>query len=445
MKILIAGTGDTATHLAKMLSREDQDVVVMGRDTNVLLELDQRYNLLTYEGNPVVPSHLRQAGASGCNLFIAVTPFENHNLVSSEIAKWLGAQRTLARIDNGELLNEDIHDHFVNIGVDEMVYPEYLASHEINRALEHPWLKAIYPLHSGAVTVGAVRVQPGAPISGTVLRDFDKEHYKMHICAIKRDGMTIIPGGNDTIESYDIVYFTTAKNPDEHEIMHLFGKHGRQIKSVMIIGAGKMTEAVINLIAGKYSVTVIEPDRSLCDKIASRCDGVTVVCADFRDVDILREEGIRNFDALISLSDSSEKNIVCSMVGRTLGVPFTIAQIEDIQYFSEADDLNIDVVINKKLLTSSTIYQMLLDSYIESARCLAFEDAEVAEIVAGERSVITRKPVRELHLDKSMTIAAVIHNGVGRIVDGNTWILPGDHVVVFCLRGHMKHIEKLFS
>lgn len=444
MKIVIAGTGDTATHLAKMLSHESQDVVVFGADSEVLSELDGKYNLLTSVGNPVAPSSLKAVGAGGCDLYIAVTPFENHNLISSQLAKWLGAKRTLARIDNAELLEEQPRRHFAKLGVDELVYPELLASHVICHSLEFPWLREIYGLHGGSVTVGAVSVPPEAPVSGVRLMDFDKERYRIHICAIRRDGETIIPGGGDTIESGDIVYFTTGDGADEEELIRLFGKKRRRVKRVMILGAGKMTESVAPVLEKDYSVTVIDPDRALCDKIAMMCSHVTVVCADFRDTDVLRDEGLKNCDALIALGDSSEKNIVCSMVGRSMGVPFTIAQIEDIEYFAEADNLNIDVVVNKKLLTSSTIYQMLLDSYISSPRCLAFKDAEVAEIIAGEKSVITSKPVGKLHLDRAMTIAALIHDGESRIVDGNTVIRPGDHVVVFCLRGHLRHIQKLF-
>ena len=331
MKIVIAGTGDTAVHLAKMLSRENQDVVVLGDDRSVLQELDGRYNLLTYQGNPVTPSHIRAAGGGGCDLFIAVTPCENHNLISAELAKWLGASRTMARIDNDELLHEDARRHMASLGVDELVYPERLASHEIRRALRHPWLRALYPLHDGAISVGSVRIPHRAPIAGLRLSDFDKTRYQMHICAIKRDGEILIPGGADSIEAGDRIYFTTAPGADEQALMRLFGRQAHDIHNVMICGAGKMTRSLVELIHNDYKVTVIDPDRERCDRMASACSGVTVVCADPRDVDVLREEGIKHCDAFIALSDSSEKNIVSSLVARTLGVPYTVAQIEDIQ------------------------------------------------------------------------------------------------------------------
>ena len=157
MKILIAGHGDTAIHLAKMLSREKQDVVVMGTDSAVLSELDAHYNVITTVGSAVSRDALVAAGAGSCDLFIAVTPFENHNLISCEIAKWLGAATTLARIDNAELLKDDLCEHFRSLGVDRMVYPEYLASKEICDTLAHSAYRSIHSIAGGLLGVPPAR------------------------------------------------------------------------------------------------------------------------------------------------------------------------------------------------------------------------------------------------------------------------------------------------
>ena len=138
-------------------------------------------------------------------------------------------------------------------------------------------------------------------------------------------------------------------------------------------------------------------------------------------------------------------NIVGSLLAKDAGVPWTIAEIEDIQYFTEADNLNIDVVVNKKLLTSSTILQILLDSRnMETSRCLSLEDADVSEIVAAPDSKITRAAVRDLKLPSGMTLAGIVRDGEGMLVSGDTRIQSGDHVVVFSLSGSLNKYEKLF-
>ena len=418
MKILIAGHGDTAIHLAKMLSREKQDVVVMGTDSAVLSELDAHYNVITTVGSAVSRDALVAAGAGSCDLFIAVTPFENHNLISCEIAKWLGAATTLARIDNAELLKDDLCEHFRSLGVDRMVYPEYLASKEICDTLAHSAYRSS-------------------------LAEFGRRTSNFHISMIKRRGEVIIPQGGTMLERGDVVYVTSTPGHEE-ELAQLFGKTDRAIGQVIVAGAG----AIAAMLARNYSradrLKFIDPDRERCLKLSAKAPEATIVCADFRDIDVLREEGIRESAAFVALGDSSETNIVAAIMARDAGALKTVAQIEDIQYFDGAQALGIDTVVNKKLLTSSHIYQLLLDSYLDSPRCLAFEDTEVVEIVASERSHITSRRIRDLHLSRDMTIAGLTRGDSGMLVGGDTRIEPGDHVVVFCQRGTLKKVERLF-
>ena len=206
-----------------------------------------------------------------------------------------------------------------------------------------------------------------------------------------------------------------------------------------------MSETLVPMLSPKYGVTVIDPDRERCLRLSAMAPSATVVNADARDIDVLREEGIRDDCAFVALGDTSEKNIVCAIVAKDLGAVKTIAQIEDIQYFDEAQNLDIDAVVNKKLLTSSRIYQILLDSYLDSPRCLAFEDTEIVEIVVCESSYITRRDVRDLDLSDDMTIAGLTREGKGMLVKGSSRICAGDHVIVFCRRGSLKKVEKLFK
>lgn len=443
MKILIAGNGDTAVHLAKMLSRENQDVVVMGTDTSVLQELDMNYNVITSRGRAVSPEDLRIAGASGCDLFVAVTPFENHNLVSCELAKWLGAGRTIARIDNSEFLAKDTASHLASLGVDRMIYPEYLAAREIVASLRHPGFRSCHSLAGGLLNVFSVKLSNDAPVAGMSIIDFGSRTRNFHISLIKRRGELIIPGGRHTLEGGDVVYFTSLPG-HEQEMAQLCGHRLSTINRVIVASAGKMAVSLAEALGSEYKLTVIDPDRERCLQMAAIAPQATVVKANFRDAEVLRDEGIRDNAAFVALDDSSETNIVSAIVAKDFGAVKTIAQIEDIQYFDQAQSLDIDTVINKKLLTSGHIYQTLLDSWLDSPRCLAFEDTEVIKIVAGEGSYITTRAVRELKLSADMTIAGLTRDGRGMLVGGMTQICPGDHVVVFCLRGTIKKVERLF-
>lgn len=443
MRILIAGTGDTGTHLARQLSQENQDVIVIGDDEERLGELDSRFNIMTFAGRCTSPSDLEAAGAGECDLFIAVTPFENENMISCLLAKMLGAKNTVARIDNSELMHGRGAEFFANIGINELVYPEYLAAREIAGALERNWTKRWFELHNGEIIVAGVRIAPDSKLDGVQLKEFVKSKVPIHVAAIRRGEFTLIPHGEDELRAGDIAYFSLLRG-GENELLNLCGLENRAIKRIMISGAGRMTRQLAPLLAGKYSVTVIDSDKSRCNRMSVAAPSFTVVNADQRDIDILREERLRECDAFIALNDSSEMNIIGCMLAREAGVAKTIADIEDTQYFVEAENLNIGTVINKKLLTSSTIFQMLLDGGLPTSRCLALEDAEVAEIEAGEDSKVTKKPVSELNLPAGITLAGLIRDGKGMLVAGSTMIRPGDHLVVFCLSGSIDKFLKFF-
>lgn len=444
MKIIIAGCGEVGSHLAKLLSREEQDITVIDEDSSKLAVLDSNYNLLTVQGRPTSFKTLRQAGVEGCDLFIAVTPFETRNIVSCAIAKSLGAEKTVARVDNFEFKDPANRSFFASIGADDMIYPEYLAALEIITALNHNWARHWFELHEGELILVGVKLRDNAPLIGKYLKDLGRSTHDFHVAAIKRHHETIIPGGDDRLLADDIVYFMTTR---EHvaNLIPLCGKIERRIRDVIIMGGSRIAIQLCNMAGDKFNFKILDPDRERCLKLSERCADALIINADARDTDALRDAGIVDTDAFIAISDSSESNILTCLSAKEFGVKKTIAEVENLQFISEAEGLNIGTVVNKKLLASSRIYQMLLDRDSSTSKCLALADAEVAEIIAREGSKITRAPIKDLHLSHYMTIAGLIRDGKGQLVGGNTVINPGDRVVVFSLDGVLHKVEKLFS
>ncbi|MCI9172571.1 Trk system potassium transporter TrkA [uncultured Duncaniella sp.] len=444
MKIIIAGCGEVGSHLAKLLSREEQDITVIDEDSAKLAVLDSNYNLLTVQGRPTSFKTLRQAGVEGCELFIAVTPFETRNIVSCAIARSLGAEKTVARVDNFEFKDPANLSFFTSIGTDDLIYPEYLAALEIINALNHNWARHWFELHEGQLILVGVKLRDNAPLIGKYLKDLGRTIHDFHVAAIKRNHETIIPGGDDRLLANDIVYFMTTR---EHvdALIPLCGKVQRRIRDVIIMGGSRIAIQLCSLAGDKFNFKILDPDRELCMKLSERCPDALIINADARDTDALRDAGISDTDAFIAISDSSESNILTCLTAKEFGVKKTIAEVENLQFISEAEGLNIGTVVNKKLLASSRIFQMLLDRDTSTSKCLALADAEVAEIVAKEGSKITRAPIKDLHLSSYMTIAGLIRDGEGHLVGGNTVIKPGDRVVVFTLDGVIHKVEKLFS
>ena len=445
MKIVIAGAGEVGTHLAKLLSREEQDITLLDRDRSRLEALDARYNLLTVVGSPVSFSALRSAGVEKAELFIAVTPYETDNVVACEIAKSFGAQKTVARIDNYEFMDPANSAFFTRSGINHTIYPEYLAALEIRTALERNWVRNWFELHDGEIIVVGIKLRDNARIAGMQLKEFAATRHNFHVSAIRRKNETIIPRGDDRLLPNDILYFTTTRDYVD-ELIDLCGKTRRRIHNIMIMGGSRIAVRLVSLIGSKnYDVKILERDRDKCAYLAERCPEAEIIHGDGRDIEVLRQEGVEATDAFIALSDSSETNILACLSAKEMGVKKTIAEVENIQFISEAENLNIGTIINKKLLASSRIFQILLDSDANDSRCLALTDAEVSEIEAKPRSKITRAPVRDLHLSRDLTIAGLVRDGRGMLVDGSTTICAGDRVVVFCLDGSLHKVERLFS
>lgn len=445
MKIVIAGAGEVGSHLAKLLSREEQDIILIDQDADKLAVIDANYNLMTMRGSPMSFQVLKEAGVERCDLFIAVTPFETNNVIAASVAKSLGAHKTVARIDNYEFMERSHAEFFSRMGVNKLIYPEYLAAQEIMTSLERTWVRTWFEIHNGELIVVGVKIRDAeATLCGMQLKELAMQQHFFHVAAIRRSHETIIPRGDDCIRQNDIVYFTTTRNHID-SIREMCGKRQEEIRKVLIMGGSRIAVRLIAMAGNKYRFKIIDIDRGRCEKLCEKCADVRIVHGDARDVETLVEEGIDDMDAFIALTDSSETNILASLSAKEHGVHKTIAEVEDLQFISEAENLNIGTVINKKLLASSNIFQLLLDTDSSTSKFMALADADVAEIEVKPKSKITKAPVKNLSLSRDMTIAGLIRDGKGMLVSGNTHIQEGDRVVVFCLAGAIHKIERIFN
>lgn len=444
MKIVIAGAGEVGTHLAKMLSNENQDIILLDSEQSKLDSIDSNYNLMTYNGSTSSFQTLHEVGVDECDLYIAVTPFETRNITSCSIAKRLGAKKTVARIDNSEFLRPENGNILKEIGADFLIYPENLAAAEIDLAMAHNWARYWGELHGGQLVLIGVKLHGDSKLIDTQLKDITYSRHDFHVAAIKRNNETIIPTGFDALRRDDIVYFITTP-PFINEVRELCGKRKKVIKKAMIAGITRITSRFAQLYRDKYNLRVIDPDRQTCENFATRFPECEVVYGDPRDIEVLRENNIYQYDAFLALTDSSESNILSCLTAKEFGVPKTIADVENLQFFSQAENLNIGTILNKKLLASSRIFKILLDADESNAKFLVLADAEVAEMQAKNHSKITRAPVKDLHLPFGMTLAALVRGDKCELISGMTKIEPGDYVVVFCLSGTFSKVEKWFG
>lgn len=447
MKIIIAGAYGIGSHLAKLLSRYNHDIVLIDEDEERLSSISSDYDLLTMHASPSSLKTLQQAGAAKADLFIAVTLDESLNMNICIMAKAIGAKKTVAKVNNYEFVEPELARFFENLGIDSLIYPENLAAEDIVNGLKMSWVRQRWDVHGGALVLLGIKLRETCEILNKPLKDLCKPDSPYYIVAVRRNGETIIPGGNDELKIYDLAYFMTTKQYIPY-VRKMVGKeHYVDVKNVVIMGGGNTALRALENMPEYMNVKVIERDESRIDYLNEHITNnkIMMINGDGRDLSLLNEEGIHNAQAFVALTNNAETNILACLTAKSMGVRKTVAAVENLDYVSMAVSLDIGTIVNKKAIAASHIYQLMLDTEVNNVRFLMTANADVAEFTAQPNSKVTRKRVFELGLPKGAAIGGLVRHGEGYLVSGGTQIEAGDIVVVFCYNMRMDKLEKFFK
>ena len=446
MKIIIAGAYAIGTHLARLFAREHENIILIDDDEERLARGLDDLDLMTINASPTSIKALKDAEVDDTDIFIAVTPDESTNITACVLAKAMGAKKTVAKIDNAEYIAPDLQEFFSQLGVSKLIYPEMLAATDINNGLKMSWVRQRWDVHGGALVMLGVKLRETCTILDRPMREICGPDDPYPIVAIKRAGETIIPGGNDCLQMYDLAYFMTTRNYIPY-IRKIVGKeHYVDVKNVMIMGGGRTAVRAVKKMPEYMECKIIEKDENRCEYLNDILDEnkTLIIHGDGRDIPLLTEEGIRSTQAFVALTGNAETNILACLTAKRMGVRKTVAAVENVDYVSMAESLDIGTIINKKMIAASYIYQMMLDADVMNVRFLMNANADVAEFIAKEGSKVTKKPVKDLGMPIGVTIGGLVRKSEGMLVSGNTQIEPGDSVMVFCHNINMKKIEKYF-
>ena len=431
--------------MAKLLSREKQDIILIDDNEERMSTLSSNFDLMTVNASPTSIKGLKEVGAGEADLFIAVTPDESRNITACMLATNLGAVKTVGRIDNYEYLLPKNKEFFQKLGVDSLIYPEMLAAKEIVSSIRMSWVRQWWEFCGGALILIGAKMREKAEILNIPLHQLGGPELPYHVVAIKRGNETLIPRGDDVVKLHDIVYFTTTRKFVPY-IRKIAGKEDyADVRNVMIMGGSRIAVRTAQYVPDYMQVKIVDNDLNRCNRLTELLDDKTMIInGDGRDMDLLIEEGLKNTEAFVALTGNSETNILACLAAKRMGVRKTVAEVENIDYIGMAESLDIGTVINKKMIAASYIYQMMLDADVMNVRFLMSANADVAEFIAKEGSTVTKKPVKELGMPIGVTIGGLVRGEEGMLVSGNTQIEPGDSVMVFCHNINMKKIEKYF-
>ena len=455
MKIVIEGAGQVGSHLAKMLSAEGSEVTVIDPDAGHIRALDSTADVTTILGDPSSLTCLRDAGCASADLFIAVNPgmTQGVNIVSALLAKKLGTSRVIARIDDEEFLSPENIVLFKEMGLDMMFFPEKIASDEISDMLRHSASTESMDFASGKLQMAVFKLDDDSPLLDMRVMDFTQEvsahnpNAEFRIVAVSRDGRTIIPKYDTPFKYGDYLYIITCRE-GMPSLLKFLGKDQVKIKKVMILGASEIAQMVTESLvsANLDDIKIVESNPARCRELSARLpDFVNVVCGDARNTDFLLEEDILGYQAVLAVTGNDELNILACVAAKKLGVPRVIAQVENIEYIHLAEEMGVDTVINKKLITVANIFKFTLSDELRSVRYMSGTDAEILEYTAAPGSKITKAPLKDLVFPRNAIIGGVIRGGDGFIAVGDTHIEAYDRVAVFALPDAVKDIDKFFK
>ena len=444
MKITIAGAGRVGVHLAKYFADEQQDVFVIDKHESNLAVLESDFNLRTFVGDPMEFKTLREAGAATSDVFVAVTAEAAENLVACAMAKSMGARKTIARVDKYSYMQATNEEVVRKMGVDHVVFPDFLASQAVIESLEHPWCKAWTEFENGSIILAAIETRIDSPVANRQLKELAHGSRLLHISALRREHKTIIPRGDDVILPGDTLYITALPSALD-TINELMGVTRFSIKKVILMGGSMVSELAVQFSSRKFTYTVIEKNRDRCSELVRNCPDCEIICGDASEQDVLEEAGINRCDAFVALTDNTESNILSCLTASETGVKKNIAEVEKEQLMAKAESFKIGTIINKPIITANAIFQLILDSGVDSSKCFILPDAEVGRLTVREGSFLTKDIVMNLKFPKELTFAGLVRNGKGEMVTGKTHFQPGDTVIVFCMAGSLRKVEKIFG
>ena len=444
MRITIVGAGSVGTHLAKYLSGEHMDIFIIDKDAGKLAMLDAEYNLMAVVGDGTAFSTLRQAEVDKCELFIAVTDVAERNVVSCGMAKSMGAKMTVARVDRFDYMEKHNQEVMHSMGVDKIIFPEFLISRSIIESLSHSWTRIWYEFNHGEMSLVGVRLAGNSSLSGKCLRDLEFPSRFFHVVAIRRNFLTLIPNGSCQLLPNDILYIAASASMQE-EVALLTGKKTFDIKHVLITGGDKITEMTLKNAPKSFMFTVVENNVERAQELARNCPNCEVIHGEPSEYDVLEEAGIKRADAFVALANTSEGNILSCLMARDMGVRRTIAEVERQQFLNMAESFNIGAVLNKQMLMANAIFQILIDAGSLSSKCLVLPGAEVVRLEIKKGAKITTALVKDLKIPEEITFAGLIRNGQSELVTGQTLFVQGDHVLMVCLKGALQKAKKLFG
>ncbi|MGQ9571294.1 MAG: Trk system potassium transporter TrkA [Thermodesulfovibrionales bacterium] len=441
MHVIIVGAGEVGYQIAKFLSRESTDVIVIDKDKNKLKRIVEELDVAVVEGEGGNPSALKEAEADKADILLAVTDRDETNMIACLLAKVFNIPRKIARIRNPDYFKNVKLLSKENLDIDPAINPDLEIARAIVRLLEVPIATDIEEFEGGIIRVIGFKIPENTPLIGKTLRELGKTTSKKFLIGlVEREDKVIVPSGGDRLKSGDIVYMP-VKKWDVGDAIAFLGLSAKPAKNIMLLGGGRTGYHIASVIESKAEVKIIEKDKERCEYLSKNLKKTLVLHGDGGDQKLLLEENVGDMDIFAAVSNNDELNIMASLLAKKLGAKKTIAIVNKTDYISLAHGLGLQAVLCPRLITASTILRYVRRGDILSLTAIAEDKAEIIEARICKTSLLIGKTLEEAQLNSSV-IGAIIRGEDVIIPSGRDRVLEGDKLIIFTLRESIKEVEK---
>jgi trk system potassium uptake protein TrkA len=452
MKVIICGAGQVGFNIARYLSREENDVTLIDSEARLIEQISDTLDVQGVVGYASHPDVLEQAGARDADLLIAVTHYDEVNMVACQVAHALfEVPRRIARVRAQNYLQRGYSELFnrQNMAIDEIISPEIEVARAIAHRLGIPGAFDAIPLSDGRITLVGLRCDENCPVVDTPLRQLTElfPDLAMSVVAIRRGERQIAPTGEDRMLVGDEVYFVVDSRHVKRALS-AFGHDEPEARRLIIVGGGNigmfLAESLERDSPG-IQVKLIEVNRQRAEQVAQSLSRTMVIHGDALDLEILTEANVKSTETIVAVSDDDEVNILASLLAERHGCKRSIALINKPVYGSLIGQLGIDAVVSPRAITVSTILQHVRRGRIRSVHSVGDGFGEIIEVDALPTSALVGRPLREAKLPPGVLIGAVLRGDAVIVPRGDTVIKPEDRVVMFAIAESVPKVEKMFS
>jgi trk system potassium uptake protein TrkA len=446
VKIIIVGAGEVGFHIARKLSEENQNVVLIDKDSQKIKRITENLDIQALLGGGTSPQVLREAGIREADMLVAATDSDEVNLISCLMAKNLNPYMLkVARIRNPEYLEEKELFGQDLLGIDRVINPESEMVDTILSVMEAPGASEVIDFVGGRVKLIGITITEDSSFAGQKLVSLRELEETLLVGAIARGDEVLIPRGDDIIQVDDLVY-VVVRQDETDRILKLFNPREQALRSVLIVGAGQTGEALATALdQTKIKAKIIDKKTERCTHLAEKLGKMIVINGDGTDKDLLMQEKVEHVDLVVAITGDEESNVLVSLLSKGLGAKRTITRISKLSYIPLVTAIGIDTVVSPRLSAVRAILQHIRRGKVIAVAPLKGEHAEAIEAEALETSDIVNIPLVDVKFPKGAIIGAIVRNEEVIIPRGDSIIRPKDRLIIFALQQIIPKLEKLLT